>query len=166
VTPPLLSIVGCADTVNGTQVNLTGLLPGSRVTIKWKNPSGSVRTTAGADGTVNVTLKIKRAGQYTVTATGTAADGTAWTSTVPVTVVAACDGSDLGGVGDEDGDATGGESDTTGGAPDQTATGGLSNTGAAGNQGMLLALGVGALLVGGMTVLVARNRRWGSTDES
>jgi hypothetical protein len=163
VTAPSLTIVGCADTINGTQVQITGLLPGSRVTIKWKNPSGSVRATADANGDVTATLRIKRAGDYTVTADGTAADGTAWSASVPVTVNADCGA--LGGVGDDD-NATGGDSDATGGQSDESAAGGLADTGAAGNQGMLLALGVGALLVGGMTVLISRHRRWGSSDKA
>ena len=89
---PTLSIVGCSDVDSGIAVQVTGLLPGSSVTIS--GPSGSKSKTANGSGSVSATLPSSNQGDYTVTANGADADGAAWSGTASVTVVKSCTSTD------------------------------------------------------------------------
>jgi LPXTG-motif cell wall-anchored protein len=154
---PTMSIVGCSDVDSGIAVQITGLRPGSTVTIAWPRmqASGSGSTgsqvTASEGGSASATLPTSKQGDYSVTADGVDADGTAWTGTANVTVVKSCDTT-------ESVVQTVERAETV----DTPSAAGLPKTG--GDTGILVALGAGAILFGGAAVVAAR--RGSSTDKS
>lgn len=162
--PPSVSVAGCSDVDSGVKVKVKRLEPRSSLTVEYDQISGAAlfslaraatsgteTATANAGGNVTITLPITEAGTYSITALGTDEGGNAWTGSTTTQVVGSCD------------DAIGGETDASGGAAGGSGdTGGLADTG--GDGTVLLAAGLGALVVGGGTVLVARRRR--GTDQA
>jgi hypothetical protein len=163
VKAPSMTLIGCPDIVTGVTVQITDLQPNSSVTTNWAlvpptgaaGSTGTTNSTAVPPGTATTKFTPGVAGNYSVTAVGTALGNKPWTGTLTVNVLPTCV------------PAVGGEEDTTAVADTETeaVTAGLADTGG-GNAGTLLAIGAGALLVGGTVVLVARTRSRRKADAS
>lgn len=160
---PTLSIVGCSDVDSGIAVQITGLRPGSTVTITWprnlqaSGTGSGDQATADASGVAAATLPTSKVGDYSVTANGVDADGTGWTGTARVTVVKSCDTTES--VVETVETVERAETVQT---VDTASTSALPKTG--GDTGLLVALGAGAILLGGAAFIAARTRRASSSQ--
>jgi LPXTG-motif cell wall-anchored protein len=128
-----------SDVANGgsTTVSGSGWEPGSTVSLTVQSTPQSLGTTTVADDgtfTKDVVLPCLDAGTHTITASGTASDGTAKSSTTTITVSGSC--TDPGG-------------------------GTLPHTGS--NVASLLTLTAGLCLVGAVLLIVANRRRASAT---
>ena len=136
----------------GSQVTATAqsFEPGSTVSFELNGVLGTATADASGVATLTFTVPDLAPGEYTVTATGTGADGEPLTVESTLTVLAPGAAGDGGAV--------------TGGEADGAADGGLADTGQSGT-GSLTRLGAALLAFGGIAVLTARKRRAAATPE-